>query len=68
MKNDKMAIITCMILVFSSMAGCLDDEDNVEDLVDENIDDSMDDSNSTVDSSTVDSTNSSENETVEIKV
>ena len=56
MKNDKMAIITCMILVISSIAGFIDDEDNeeVQDLIDENMDDSMDGDSSTVDNSTVD--------------
>ena len=64
MKNDKMAILTCLILVCSSIAGCLDDEgvEEVQDLNDQEMDDSMNDNNTTVENN-----NTVDNETVEIQ-
>ena len=66
MKNDKMAILTCLILLFSSVAGCLEDEatEEVEDPID-GIDDIVDDSNSpTGTNATTDNNATADNETV----
>ena len=59
-----MAILTCLILIFSSIAGCLEDEgvEEIQEMDDQEMDDSMNDGNTTVENNiTVD------NETVEIQ-
>ena len=50
MNNSRMAILASLILVFSSVAGCLEDEsvEEVEDLIEDVIDDSMDENNTAV--------------------
>ena len=54
MSNSRMAILASLLLIFSSVAGCLEDEsvEEVEDLIEDVIDDSMDENNTTVENGT----------------
>ena len=64
MNNGRMAILASLILVFSSIAGCLEDEsvEEVQDLIDDEFDDSMDENGTTSDNVTT-----IDNETVEVQ-
>ena len=65
MNNGRMAILASLILIFSSVAGCLEDEsvEEVEDLIEDVIDDSMDENNTAVENGTT-----SDNGTAEVQI
>ena len=50
MNNGRMAILASLLLIFSSVAGCLEDEsvEEIEDLIEDELEDSMDENNTTV--------------------
>ena len=65
MNNSRMAILAGLLLVFSSVAGCLEDEsvEEVEDLIEDAIDDSMDENNTAVENGTT-----TDNGTAEVQI
>ena len=65
MNNSRMAILASLLLIFSSVAGCLEDEsvEEVEDLIEDVIDDSMDENNTAVENGTT-----SDNGTAEVQI
>ena len=54
MNNGRMAILASLLLIFSSVAGCLEDEsvEEIEDLIEDELEDSMDENNTTVENGT----------------
>ena len=64
MNNGRMAILASLILVFSSVAGCLEDEsvEEVEDLIEDVVDDPTDENEDNSENVTT-----TDNETVEVQ-
>ena len=54
MNNGRMAILASLLPIFSSVAGCLEDEavEEIEDLIEEELDDSMNENNTAVENGT----------------
>ena len=54
MDNSRIAFLASLLLIFSSVAGCLEDEsvEEVEDLIEDVIDDSMDGNTTAVENGT----------------
>ena len=54
MNNGRMAILASLLMIFSSVAGCLEDEsvEEIEDLIEDELEDSMDENNTTVENGT----------------